>query len=210
MSKIPNQPLRYLLPLLLVCGFRLSPTYGDLTYVFTGVGSGSLGQSTFNEAVFTITAQGDETQVTNPFANIFRLDGVSAVLDITGLPSASFTFVPNLSVNQTNSGTNPSVGIADPIQDRAIFFVGNTSLANYDLRLAFPSIDGRALTNADNAFPTTQGAFIISSASAASFRAVPEPTSPLLLMLAMTACCNVRRRFWSAPCSGSFPFPTSP
>lgn len=196
--------LRFVLPLLLFYNCLLENSFGALTYTFSGRGSGSLGQSLFTDAAFSITAQGDETQVFRvENTDIFRLNGVTAVLEIAGLGAATFSFVPNLAVNQATTGTNPSVGIADPIQNRAIFFVGNVpNLVNYELKTTFSLVNGRALTNADNAFPTNRGAFVITSATEASFSAVPEPTSTLLLTLAMAASCNVRkRRNTSTPCA---------
>lgn len=189
-------PLHFVCPLLLVFCCLPSPSFGALTYIFNGRGSGSLGQTLFTDAAFSITAQGDETQVFRvENTDVFRLNGVSALLEIAGLGSATFSFVPNLAVNQATGGTNPSVGIADPVQDRAIFFVGNVpSLVNYELKTTFPLVSGRALTNADNAFPTNRGAFIITSATEASFSAVPEPTSTLMLTLATAASGNIRRR----------------
>jgi hypothetical protein len=168
------------------------PAQANLTYVFSGVGSGTLGASNFTEVPFSITAQGDPTLVTNPFDRIFRLDGVSALLEIQGLGSANFSFVPNLAVNQNSSGTTPAVVISDPVQDRSIFSVGSSLLASYDLRSTFPSIDGRALNNSSVSFPTTRGLFTIESASSASFIAVPEPLAPVWLIVA--AAVYRRRR----------------
>lgn len=196
MIPLAKMSQRFVLPLLLVCGCFCSQSSAAFSYIFNGRGSGSLGTNLFTDALFTITAQGDETQVFRvENTDVFRLDGVSALLEIDGLGSATFSFVPNLAVNQATGGTNPSVGIADPIQNRAIFFVGNVpSLVNYELKSIFPTVTGRALTNADNAFPTNRGAFIITSATEASFTAVPEPTTSTLLALALVASFNVRRR----------------
>ena len=47
----------------------------NLTYVFSGVGSGSLNEQQLTAAPFTITAQADPTQVSNPVFGIFRLKG---------------------------------------------------------------------------------------------------------------------------------------
>lgn len=168
----------------LVGSLLCSPAQANLTYVFTGVGSGTLGTSSFTEVPFSITAQGDPTLVSNPFDRIFRLEGVSALLEIQGLGSANFSFVPNLAVNQNSSGTSPAVGISDPVQDKSIFFVGSSLLASYDLRSTFPVIEGRALTNSSVSFPTTRGLFTIESASSASFTAVPEPLAPVWWIVA--------------------------
>jgi len=174
-------------PGLVVClvgSLLCSPAHANLTYIFSGVGSGTLGTSTFTEVPFAITAQGDPSFVINPLDRIYRLEGVTALLEIQGLGSANFSFVPNLAVNQTSSGTNPAVGISDPVQDRGIFFVGSSLLANYDLRSTFATIDGRAVTNSSISFPTTRGLFTIESASSASFTAVPEPLAPVWWIVA--------------------------
>ncbi len=188
-----RQLVTYLLPLLLLAGGIQGAACGALTYVFTGTGSGSLGQQTFTERQFTITAVGDETIVTNPSFNVFRLDGTAAMLEIDGLGSANFTFSPTIFINR-NAVPEPTVGISDPGQGLAIFSVGSNQLTNYELRTTFPLTSGRAINSLTAFFPTSQGAFNIDSASSASFTAVPEPTSFFMLAISLTACCSIRRR----------------
>lgn len=198
-SNIAKKSLRFVLPFLLVYGCLQSQSYGDLIYIFSGRGSGSLGTSLFTDAAFTITAQGDESQaflVDN--SNIYRLNGVSAVLEIAGLGSATFDFAPNISVARNElQPANSSIFIGDPKQDRNIFGVGQVaSLVNYDLRTPFPLVSGRASNNLTHSFPTiNRGPFNLDSATEASFTAVPEPnTSLLLLSLTMLVNSRIRRR----------------
>ena len=171
-----------------------SQAYGNLVYVFSGVGSGTLGQQTFTSAPFSITAQGDPTQVSTPVFGVHRLDGVAAVLEIAGLGSANFAFAANISVNQNFQNNNPSVGISDPGQNRGIFFVGDPLLANYDLRSTFSIPSGRALYNSSIGFDTTLGRLVILDATAASFTAVPEPNVLTGWWLLAAAVASYRRR----------------
>ncbi len=182
------------LPLLLICSWLSGAAHGSLTYIFTGIGSGSLGASQFNDAQFRITAVGDETQVTNPASRVFRLNGVSSLLEITGLAATSFTFAPSVFVNQNIQDTNPSIGISDPTQDRAIFIVGAPQLASYDLSSVYPVVEGRAISSSSISFSTSQGLFVIGSSSFASFQAVPEPSATLLLTICGLVGVSLRRR----------------
>jgi hypothetical protein len=199
MSNLAKKSIRFALPFLLVYGCLQSQSYGDLIYIFTGRGSGSLGASPFVDAAFTITARGDESQaflVDN--SNIYRLNSVSAVLEIAGLGAATFDFAPNISVARNElQPANSSIFIGDPNQNRNIFGVGQVaSLVNYDLRTPFPLVSGRASNNLAHSFPTiNRGLFNIEFANEASFTAVPEPnTSLLLLSLTMLVSFSTRRR----------------
>ncbi len=188
--------LKCLLPIVLVGVVFGGLAHGDLVYVFSGVGSGTLGGSPFDGA-FTITAQGDETLVTNPLSGVYRLDGVRALLEIDGLGSAMFAVAPSLFVSQSSGANFPVVGISSQTQSGeslSIFSVGNVpSLSNYTLRTVFPSVDGRALSN-EVPFATTQGVLQIANTTSASFRAVPEPSSLLLLTMTMLGGFGFRQR----------------
>lgn len=197
-SNIAKKSLRFVLPFLLVYGCLQSQSYGDLIYIFSGRGSGSLGTSLFTDAAFTITAQGDESQAFLVDNNVYRLIVKSAMLEIAGLGSATFDFAPNISVARNElQPANSSNIIGDPNQDRNIFGVGQVaSLVNYDLRTPFPLVSGRASNNLTHSFPTiNRGPFNLDSATEASFTAVPEPnTSLLLLSLTMLVSFRIRRR----------------
>ncbi len=197
-SNIAKKSLRFVLPFLLVYGCLQSQSYGDLIYIFSGRGSGSLGTSLFTDAAFTITAQGDESQAFLVDNNVYRLIVKLAMLEIAGLGSATFDFAPNISVARNElQPANSSIFIGDPKQDRNIFGVGQVaSLVNYDLRTPFPLVSGRASNNLTHSFPTiNRGPFNLDSATEASFTAVPEPnTSLLLLSLTMLVSFRIRRR----------------
>lgn len=197
-SNIAKKSLRFVLPFLLVYGCLQSQSYGDLIYIFSGRGSGSLGTSLFTDAAFTITAQGDESQAFLVDNNVYRLIVKLAILEIAGLGSATFDFAPNISVARNElQPANSSIFIGDPKQDRNIFGVGQVaSLVNYDLRTPFPLVSGRASNNLTHSFPTiNRGPFNLDSATEASFTAVPEPnTSLLLLSLTMLVSFRIRRR----------------
>ena len=161
-----------------------------LTYILSGVGSGSLGSIGFSDSAFTITATEDPADVMQVRSNLFRLEPVTAVIDILGVGSAIIDIPANLAANQ---GTT-SVGIGDPVQGKALFFVSSPELASYDLRTPLDTVIGQPTFSDGLNFPTTAGAFSLVSASRASFQAVPEPSSLYLMISAAVLSLTKRSR----------------
>ena len=164
-----------------------------LTYIISGVGSGSLGDGNFSDTTFTITATADPANVVNPRPAIYSLEPVTAVINILGVGTATFDIPANLAANQSRS----SAGIGDPAQGYALFFVVSAALASYDLTTPLDTVTGGPNFNPDREFPTTSGPFVLTSATSASFQVIPEPSSSSLMLitvLMMAKRCRTRRR----------------
>jgi PEP-CTERM motif len=101
-----------LLGILAALLFSTSAAAVPITFIFTGSGSGSVGEVSFASSVFTITATGD-TDDRDSFFGGYYLDHATASIDIAGVGAASFltgtrTFVNNSvsSVGFSRAGVN--------------------------------------------------------------------------------------------------------
>ena len=196
--KNTSRILKFFSALFVVVSFVNAPVYGDFTYVVSGFGSGTLGSNSFSDAEFRITAQGDETQVTNPLPHIFNLEPLDAVLEVDGIGTADFLTQLNLAVNQGFS-PNPAVGFGDPNQDVAIFFVSNPVFGSYDLQTTYPLTVGTpSAFNPRVTFPTTMGDFSVTDASSATFQSVPEPVSLLIFAIGVFVYL-LRQKTYASP-----------
>ena len=167
---------------------------GPITFTETQNGIGSLGGTAFS-AVVTIVLTTDTSTITGGSGVFFDIG--PATVTVADIGTATFTDTIEAVVNQTTS----IAGFNDVTASRAILFDLNAAFSTYALNTAIGPLSGSASGNPSLSFPTSMGAFVLSSSfnpdHAATFTAnlgsVPEPGT-LGLLGAGIALLLIRRR----------------
>ena len=168
---------------------------GPIIFTETQNGIGSLGGTTFTNALVTIVLTTDTSTITGSSGVFFDIG--PATVTVAGIGTATFTDTIEAVVNQTTS----IAGFSDETTNRAILFDLNAAFSTYALNTAIGPLSGSASGNPSLSFPTSMGAFVLSSSfnpdHAATFTAnlgsVPEPGT-LGLLGAGIALLLIRRR----------------
>lgn len=170
-----------------------------ITYTEQQTGSGSLGSTSFTNALVTIVLTGDTTAITGG-SGFFSDVGTSATVTVSGIGTANFTDPMQVFDNQST----PAAGICDKaLGCEDVLDTVNSAFSAYTLAAAIGPLSGNPLGNPFQSFPTTLGAFILTSSDDATnpstFIAtpVPEPESLSLLSLGC-ALLLVARRYIAA------------
>src|SRR5438105_15159590 len=80
-----------------------------ITYQYQGIGSGSIGGTSFTDTPFTITARA-ETSARVAISQGFSLQNVAASITIGASGTFDFITANRFFVNNTSIGPNPAVG----------------------------------------------------------------------------------------------------
>jgi hypothetical protein len=175
-----------------------------VTYTETGVGSGTLGASSFTNALITFTQTSDTNSVIlgNPPPSgviFFGAPDFTSTVNVAGLGTASIT-VPTFT-QSTSSIEFAGVGLGDPNSGQPLpILLGVSALAlrTYDLRSSIGPITGTTISlPLGQPFATNLGPFVLASTAAtATFQAtvVPEPSSLALCVLGVAAVASYGRR----------------
>ena len=166
-----------------------------ITYTEQVSGTGSLGSSTFTNALVTITFTGDTENVFTPIFGVLANSAGAAVVSVFGVGEESFTDSVAVFITPTNNGA----GIADFTANSDVLDIVNTSFATYDLRTGIGPLSGRSIIFPARTFNTTGGAFHLTSAVASAIfgaSIVPEPSSGTFICLGITVIgiCRWKRR----------------
>jgi hypothetical protein len=163
-------------------------------YTFTGTASGSIGNTSFSDAMLTVTATGDPSSVTfiTPLSAYFlELEGGVSSFTIGGIGSGTFTDSTYVFDNTAHAvagfGDNAAPMCCDIIQtyDSAI---GSTAFASYNLQSSIGPLGPEASDPSTSDWVdlnTSLGSFTVTSYDSVIFQAtvdaVPEPaTLPVL------------------------------
>jgi hypothetical protein len=169
---------------------------GPITFTETQSGIGSLGGTSFNNALVTIVLTSDTSTITG--SGIFYDIG-PATVTVAGVGTATFTDTMEVFSNQGNH----AAGIEDAQPAMGdVLDVFNTAFDTYALNTAIGQLSGKPEGSPGQSFPTSLGAFILTSSgngdhpatfTAATVGSVPEPAT-LGLLTAGIALFLIRRR----------------
>lgn len=165
-----------------------------ITYILSGLGSGSLGGVSFTNTAFTITALADTSQISQPLTPVFRVTNSTTTISVKAMPVGTLlTNTVTLDFQNPNP-SEASAGIFLYYQGPRLLSVFNSAFQTYDLSTSFASHSGNAGIQAGFVFPTTAGDFFFSSITSVSFSAsvVPEPSALGLLSLPAILACAFR------------------
>jgi len=183
------------LPVLL-CGARQANA-DAVTYTDSDTATGSIGGTTFSDALVTITFVGNASNVTSIAPGILVNNVGTGTVTIGGVGTFSFTDALEAFDNQPYVGA----GIADATQGGLVILAtSNSAFGTYGLTTAISPITGTAIYNSAASFPTTDGSLIITSPgndsvfTATTTAATPEPSSMLLLVTGLGLAMARRRR----------------
>jgi hypothetical protein len=175
----------------LLCGVASA---GPITFTEQTIHSGSLGGTTFTNALVTIVLIGDTSTVSSS-GGVFT-DFGTAIVTVAGIGSATFT-------DQMEAFSNQSAGIAgiadhtNSVQADAItLFTENSAFSGYALAMSIGPLSGPGGFTGIS-FPTSSGAFIEDNVGGTSTFAAstsPEPTSQMLLVVGFASLFAVRCR----------------
>ena len=169
---------------------------GPITFTETQSGIGSLGGTSFNNALVTIVLTSDTSTITG--SGIFYDIG-PATVTVAGVGTATFTDTMEVFSNQGNH----AAGIEDAQPAMGdVLDVFNTAFDTYALNTAIGQLSGKPEGSPGQSFPTSLGAFILTSSgngdhpatfTATTVGSVPEPAT-LGLLSAGIALFLIRRR----------------
>lgn len=176
----------------------------DITFTHTGVGSGTIGATSFTGAAFTITDIANTSSVTS-FSEGFFVNDTSASISISGVGTFDFltpteTFVNNLS--ELVGFGHGSLG-ADLYDGPA-----NAAFDTWNMLSSIGAISGTAslfqwtfspvnTSGGVLAFPGTQSSETAFTATIATASAVPEPSTFVLMLTMIALVLGMRKRIAS-------------
>lgn len=172
---------------------------GIITYTEQATATGTLGTSSFTDALLTLAYVGNTADVAHT-GTIYYYPLAGGTVTVAGVGTAAFTEWVSVFVDQVNS-PGPPGKIAFGTSHGTILATINPAFASYDLTTAFPPISGFAYGN-PTAFPvtTTLGDLSFSVSGSPTFSAaetVPEPASLTLFCIGLASVvargCAMRR-----------------
>jgi len=158
---------------------------GFITYTESVTASGSVGLTTFTNALVIISATGDTNNITTPSAGVFEVP-VSVSFTVAGGPSGTFT-QPFVMDDVQNSGFAAiTQGTPSSLVSTLLGVFNKSALSTYALNTSIGPVTGAGEIGRF-AFSSTAGDFVFNTQIApVTFQAtlgnsaVPEPSSLLL------------------------------
>jgi hypothetical protein len=187
-----------------IAAFGATACAETITYTETAMATGTLGGQSFTNALVTLTATGDTSDVDMVGAPVSASIFLPVELNIAGIGSAEFTDTTSV---VSNIGGGGVVGFSDntpppnnPLGFSILSDVSSTFKNFYDLQSAIGPVDGFAVVNSGVAISTDAGTLVFTSAEDATFQAVltpaatPEPSSLMLLGTGVLGLVSMRHR----------------
>jgi PEP-CTERM motif len=160
-----------------------SPSFGaQITYTLQAIASGSLDGISFTDASVFLSMNNNTTNVTGG-PSFFENVGTTTV-SVGGGSAVTFTDPIQFFSNQSLT----AVGFEDQSSDDILDSV-SASFASYDLKTSIGPIVGSSEFDPSSSFPTTGGAFVLTSVGesatfTAATSAIPEPSTWAMMLIA--------------------------
>jgi PEP-CTERM motif len=160
-----------------------SPSFGaPITYTLETTASGSLGGTSFTDATVILSMTNNTTNVTNSPSGFFNNVGTVTV-SVGGGTAVTFTNSTQIFSAQSVFTVGFDDADVGDIVDNA-----GAPFATYDLKTSIGPIIGRASINEGSSFPTTGGAFVLTSVGesatfTAATSAIPEPSTWAMMLI---------------------------
>jgi hypothetical protein len=177
-----------------VFAFDTTANAEPILYRYTGIGSGSLGSSSFESASFTIRASADTDNIATWVDADLQNTHLSTSIEIDGLGTVDITTPSHTWIDQACCG-----GIGEDLSSNWIT-IDESGLFGYGLDTDLgPIVDTSPLDVVQfSGVSTSGGSLTFDSISSVTFVAtVPEPGLSVLLAIAV-APLLARRRSWQA------------
>jgi len=176
------------------CLFSSTAVANNATYTIFGLGTGSLGGTSFSSTPFSIVAEAD-TDGIGTLPGIYSVLNTQTELFVDGFSSAEFTSGIRTTSNQSFS--RAGFGDFNPQGSFSILFVDNSLFETYALDSSIGPVAGPSarLNGVSRPTPTTAGDFYLTSVENATFTAtvVPEPNGTLFVMMSL-GCIRIFSR----------------
>lgn len=173
--------------------FSATSSADTISVVVNAFGSGSLGQNSFENRLFTITGVGDIDNVRTNGSVHTLLIGFETTIEIDGFDSAQFTDT----IQAVTNNNSELGGFGNTSESVGLLFVSNEAFETFDLRSSLREVTGEGIPVFGVPHQTDAGAFRINSLSglatfSATVESVPEPCSTMLFVV-VSGLCAVRR-----------------
>lgn len=168
------------------------------TYLFFGVGTGTLGGTSFTNAAFSLTYVGDTDDLFTPFLGVAALDTFSSTAFVIDGTNATLTGPSEVF---SNFGLNPESAFVGFTNGGGTVVAGGFLAApNYALSSSIgPAELADTFADDTEALSTSAGELVFSSVDSLNFQAIvvsadaPEPAS-LALLLPFAVGVTARRK----------------
>lgn len=172
-----------LLAMLLLLGTIGTAFAGSITYTEQAVASGTIGDTPFTDALVTLTAVGDTSNVTGG-GGFFTNDIGANVVTVNIQGVGTFTFTDDVYIFD-NQGAG-AAGFASNTAGGSILDTFDPAFTTYDLTTSIGPITNSSFIRPDLFYGTTGGSLNLQTAGNSTFTAVtgtgvPEPATLSLL-----------------------------
>jgi hypothetical protein len=194
----------------LFCSFTQAQA-SPISYSLTTTASGTLGGTSFTNALLTVTLTGDTANVTPgpvPFTDVLENPGIATV-SVSGFATATFTdsIVIVSTLNDVALlGGGPAVLLLDYTTDTGILLQTGSTFSTYDLRGPLGPLSGTggvaSGSHVTPIFPTTAGNLtwaIGQPLGTSTFTAVATPEPGTLVFLGSGLAAVFARRRYKRP-----------
>jgi hypothetical protein len=169
-----------------------------ITLTESAIATGSLNGNGFTDALLTLTASGDTSNVVNNVSGLFNLPNLTVSLNIAGVGTATVTsgghFFSNENTDIVGFGGGGEIG-GNEEGGLTILGQADSAFGSYNLATSIGPITDSSLVDSNETFNTSAGGLLINSAGDATFTATvssPEPSTTLLFGFGLAALTTLK------------------